>query len=274
MIRKAANILSAILALATMANAEDSKLETLDTWGRNRGWEGVGQLVIARRSTCTGTLIATDLVLTAAHCFVNSDHDGLVDPSQIEFRAGWRAGQAVSDRRGKALVLHPNYDVGAVDAVTTRQIRWDVALLQLDAPIPYTHADPFLTDVGIDVDEEVSVVSYGKGRNNAASRQRSCSVIDQRQGVAAMTCDAVPGSSGAPVFAMRDGRPRIVAVISAIGEVDGAPASFAMDIDRPLARVLSDFHAGRIFPQKATTARRLTVGEADNNQSGAKFVKP
>ena len=256
------------------ATSEDSKLETLDSWGRNRGWEGVGQLLIDRRSTCTGTLIASDLVLTAAHCLADLKSGGPIDPTQIEFRAGWRNGKAVSVRRGKVLVLHPAYEVGASDQVSAARIRWDVAILQLEAPIPFTHADPFTTNGAVRRAEAVSVVSYGRGRNNAASRQRACSVIDKRQGVLAMTCDAVPGSSGAPVFAMRDGRPSVVAVISAIGDVNGKPASFAMDVEEPLAQVMKEFHAGRVFPQQAIVPRRLGIGDREQGDNGAKFVRP
>lgn len=89
-----------------------------------------------------------------------------------------------------------------------------------------------------------------------------------------MSCDAVPGSSGAPVFAMRDGRPRIVAVVSAIGQVEGREVSFAMDIERPLAEAMAALRSGvGVFPTAITSARRLAVG-SERSIGGARFVKP
>ncbi|MDH5798616.1 MAG: trypsin-like peptidase domain-containing protein [Paracoccaceae bacterium] len=264
----------AISLISAAAIAQDSALETLDSWGRNRGWEGVGQLMISNRSTCTGTMISADLVLTAAHCVFDSEGLTPIAPAQISFRAGWRNGSAVSERVGKALVIHPEFEPGSGNHVSARRIRWDVALVQLIDPIPQTHADPFRTDRAIRVDEEVSVVSYGRGRNNAASRQRACQVLAKHSGVLALSCEAVPGSSGAPVFAIREGRPRVVAVISAIGDFDGREASFATDIEQPLSKLLNELTAGRIFPPPANSARRLTVGTDDRDETGAKFVKP
>ena len=64
----------------------------------------------------------------------------------------------------------------------------------------------------------------GGGRSDAPSRQRACEVLEAARGLVVMSCDVVPGSSGSPVFAMRQGRPRIVALVSAMG------ACSAMDV--------------------------------------------
>ncbi len=263
---------TAVTALPTLA--QDSRLEKLDTWGRNRGWEGVGFLNIENRASCTGTMIRPDLVLTAAHCLFDSRTGKRMDPRKIEFRAGWRAGKSIASRFGVRAVVHPAYDGEEGEMLTTRQIRNDLALLQLSDPILSTHADPFRTDRAAALGLQVSVVSYGRGRNDAPSRQRSCTVLDRRGGVLALTCDAVPGSSGSPVFAMREDRPRIIGVISAIGEIEGRDTSFAMDVEAPLADLISALQSGRgVYPQGVTAARRIGVGGA-RTVSGARFVKP
>lgn len=260
--------------LAASLQADDTKLEKLDTWGLNRGWEGVGFLSIEDRASCTGTMIRPDLVLTAAHCLYDSRTGERMDPRRIEFRAGWRAGKSIAKRFGKSAVIHPAYTGEKGDMLSSEQVRHDIALLQLADPILSTHADPFRTDRGVLTGNAVSVVSYGRGRNDAPSRQRECQVLDSRGGVLAMSCDAVPGSSGAPVFAMREGRPRIVAVVSAIGRIEGRDVSFAMDIERPLADVMAALRSGDgVFPATVTSARRLSVGGA-RSAGGARFIKP
>ena len=266
----------AMLAVAVLVGlpsaAQDTSLERLDTWGRNRGWEGVGLLNIAGRTSCTGVMIRPDMVLTAAHCLYDADTGARVDPRQVEFRAGWRGGSAIAVRMGRAAVIHARY--GNADELSGEQIRYDVALLQLAAPILPTHANPFRADGGVRTGSQVSVVSYGAGRNDAPSRQRACEVLEAARGLVVMSCDVVPGSSGSPVFAMRQGRPRIVALVSAMGTVNGRNVSFGMDIEAPLADVLADFRAGRgVYPVALPSARRLVVGE-ERSAGGARFIKP
>ena len=261
----------AVLAIALPLAAKGAPLERLDTWGRNRGWEGVGILHVGGRSTCTGAMIAPDMILTAAHCLYDPDGN-LVMPRQIEFRAGWRDGKSVARRFGKAAIVHPKYVAGG--ALSGKQIRNDVALLQLTDPILSTHADPFRPDGGIHTGQNVSVVSYGAGRNDVASRQRTCDVLEARNGVVAMSCDVVPGSSGSPVFSMESGNPRIVAIISALGRMNGKQVSFGMDIQQPLDSLIQDFHNGvGVYPKAVPQARRITVG-GGKNTSSAKFLKP
>ncbi len=266
--------IAALLFLAPSLQAQDTALEKLDTWGRNRGWEGVGFLNIENKASCTGTMIRPDLVLTAAHCLYDSRTGERINPRKIEFRAGWRSGKSIASRFGARAVIHPGYGNREGDKLSAQQIRHDIALLQLADPILSTHADPFRADRGADAGHAVSVVSYGRGRNDAPSRQRECQILESRGGVLAMSCDAVPGSSGAPVFAMRDGRPRIVAVVSAIGRVEGREVSFAMDIERPLAEAMAALRSGEgVYPATVTSARRLTVG-GERSIGGARFVKP
>lgn len=267
--------LAVMLAPTPHAHAQDTKLERLDTWGSNRGWEGVGLLNIDGRSTCTGTMIRSDLVLTAAHCLYDARTGDKADPRKVEFLAGWRDGKSIARRYGKTAIVHAQYGGEDGEYLSSKNIRYDVALLQLDAPIQTTHADPFRHDKGVTTGSQVSVVSYGKGRNDAASRQRACQVLEYRGGVVAMTCDVVPGSSGSPVFAMRQGRPRIVSVVSAIGNLDGRPVSFGMDIEQPMAEIMADFQAGRgVYPETTNAARRINTANSNGNSTGARFLRP
>ena len=268
----AAAILSITIYSAVPARAQDSKLQSLDTWGLSRGWEGVGLLNIAGRSSCTGVMIEPDLVLTAAHCLHDAETGEKVAPHLVEFRAGWRDGKAIARRVGKAAIIHPDY--AAANRATGDRIRVDLALLQLADPIQSTHANPFRTDSGIRTGHQVSVVSYGAGRNDAPSRQRACDVLEAADGIVVMSCDVVPGSSGSPVFILRDGRPRIVSLVSAIGEVRGQQVSFCMDLKAPLTRILADFRAGSgVYPTVTIGAKRINV-RGGSALGDAKFVKP
>ncbi len=86
-----------------------------------------------------------------------------------------------------------------------------------------------------------------------------------------LTCSVDFGSSGAPVFTVRDGVARVVSVISAKAEVDGRKVSLAVPLAEPLAALraaLEDSKAGSSGKVKSVSV--LSGG----NGAGAKFVKP
>ena len=76
------------------------------------------------------------------------------------------------------------------------------------------------------------------------------------------------------MFRMDDGRPTIVSLVSAIGDVQGEQVSFGMDIALPLQELLADLRAGRgVYPPVSLGAKRIGVGES-RNVGGARFLKP
>ncbi|MBW6418392.1 serine protease [Celeribacter sp. PS-C1] len=268
-------VLSLILALLPLGlMAADSlpfELDSADRRAELIGWEGVGRLDIAGQSTCSGALIAADLVLTAAHCVVGEDNSP-VPPARILFRAGLRNGDYIAASKGLAVAVTPGYDA-RVD-VTAQNIRNDLALIKLASPIPTALARPFAVHRSSKPRGELMVASYGRGRNAALSIQRECHVLDYSNDIYSFDCDITFGSSGAPVFAYDGVRPAIVSVVSALGTRDGRKVGFGMSLlDRVSALKQQIALGAPEVAAKPAVAKRITVGGSSSRSVGnSKFL--
>lgn len=234
------------------------------------GWEAVGRLDLADKGFCTGTLIAPDLVLTAAHCMFDRSSGDILAAQSVTFRAGLRDGVSVAERQILQIAVLPDYV--PMQRVTMENVRRDVALLRLKAPIVSTDADPFVLHSGRKPARNVSVASYGTGRSEAISRQRECQVLANADDLMLFDCSVTFGSSGAPVFARVGDRGRILSVISGMAQVNGQKVALGMSLPSVVAALKAQMRRAPVAaPDRAI--RRIRTGSG-NRSTEAKFIKP
>ncbi len=271
----AACLTAAALALFSPAeaSAQTSGLVGLKDRDDLFGWEAVGRLDFATGGFCTGTLIAPNLVLTAAHCVYGSGGYVLANPEDLTFRAGLANGTALAESKVLRIATLPEYvPTASLGRTSPNNARFDVALLELALPISTQIANPFALHEGSTQGGKVSISSYGQGRADVLSRQRQCQELGRQQGIVAFDCDVTFGSSGSPVFVKHGNRVRIVSVISKMAQArDGQKIALGMELPGLVDELKRQLRAGRTGPR--AKARRITLG-SNRNTSGAKFIKP
>lgn len=245
----------------------DSALIGLKRIEQATPWKAVGRLDMSNGGYCTATLIAPDLVLSAAHCTFDSAGNPL-KPQDLVFRAGFRDGRVEAERKVVQIARPPAYSYNGED--TAARIANDAVLLRLHTPIATHVISPFVVEPSVLTQGEVSVVSYGRGRDSLPSLQKTCTVLDRLQDVMLMDCNTTFGSSGAPIFRREGTQIRIASIVSGSVEIRGVRRTTGM----ALPALVSQLKAQLIAEGAPPPARlnRLSVGT--RTSIGAKFIRP
>jgi hypothetical protein len=180
------------------------------------GWAArpIVMVVDARGDLCTGTALAPDLVLTAAHCVAGRD--------RIEVKA-YQTGTAIPAR---AVALHPRFDLGAYNASRATA---DLALVKLAGALPDIVIPAALGEARrVQAGETLTIAGFGtveagSPRGLGVPRQAKLTVTGRPGSLQIRLYDAATrnlraglgactGDSGAPVY---DGDgPLLIGVVS------------------------------------------------------------
>lgn len=208
-------VFAAAVAGAGVAAAEQAK-RLMASEAEQARWLAVGRLNISGQGYCTATLVAPDLVLTAAHCLVDRRTGHAVRAERVHFLAGFRAGNYAGHGRAQALAVLPGY------ARSRATLHRDLGLVRLSEPMPDDVA-PLPIAAGVAAGDPLATLSYGIDRSQIPSKQDNCRAI-RRDGLVLFTaCEGVPGVSGAPIVRETPTGPELVAIASAVEGPTDAP---------------------------------------------------
>ncbi len=181
------------------------------------------------RRLCTGTLIADDTVLTAAHCVIDPATLAPFRAGRITFVAGWHKGKHAGASQAREVVINPDYlDAQAAGNPPTSAaaVTADWAVLQLETPL--TDLTPF--DLAPAQPGPVALLGYRRDRPQALSQYAGCIAQLFVDGPIRLDCPVTGGTSGAPVLQTGlEGQLAVIGVVSATGRTRAFAARLPLD---------------------------------------------
>jgi protease YdgD len=162
-------------------------------------WRYMGTLTMDSGGSCSATLIARDVIATAAHCIASE--------GGINAAAAFKSADGVREARVTAYLVDPNYNFRRFS--TTDEIDGlDWALLRIDQPLgdTYGHANVrSITGPGQPLSAELMQAGYSWDTGGRLSGNLRCRMIEMHaDNTFAHECDTTRGDSGSG-FLVRNG---------------------------------------------------------------------
>ena len=176
----------------------------------------IGKITIPWRMNtlveCTASLVAPNLVLTAAHCLYSDGR--LAKPAMVHFIAGVNRGAVSQHSVAASFEMAPDRVGGDPDGPGWAKSDWVLITLQdriAGKPVPVA---PLTQELFAKVAAEKSAfqIGYGQERRYLPSIAHNCELSDFKTGVFGHKCLFNFGYSGAPILAEVAGGPAIIGI--------------------------------------------------------------
>ncbi len=153
-------------------------------------WQAIGRVNIGGTVHCSGTLVAANIVLTAAHCLYSRRLKKMVVPSSVNFLAGYSKGEFRGHSKVQAYIVGAGFDGSKWNDRSNALHDW--ALLTLNKPLGgnlgflslppewfenTTNQTRKTATPGVAIDEKVTTAGYPRDRKHVLSLEENCKII-------------------------------------------------------------------------------------------------
>jgi protease YdgD len=230
-IRRRAIELLAAVAFASLSGSVALGHDSVDVDERAFPWSSVGKIYNSARASCTGSLIARDKVLTAAHCLFNRATRRFLQPDSLHFLLGYKGGEYRAHLRVARYLIEPDYDP---EATAGAAVPADWAILILAEQANTETAPLPLMETSSDPSERIMVGGFSQKFPFKMTADTDCRVRGvMPNGLIMHDCAVMHGISGAPLIRpITESEVRVLGVHVATGVIRGTPMAFAVPASR------------------------------------------